>query len=133
MKLFTHRGGPADPVPVFHAHGDCLHRLWYTTIMWWWCVRTSYTISFSPSPSLHQTECTRVTGGLCCCCPQVQVKEQCDWWEGPVNMRGLWRSTTMVPGGLCVMMAGICRMPQWCVINWAMAQLWVHLGVLLFD
>ena len=39
----------------------------------------------------------------------------------------------MVPGGLCVMIAGICRMPQWCVINWAMAQLGVHLGVLLMD
>ena len=39
----------------------------------------------------------------------------------------------MVPGGLCAVMAGICRMPQWCVINWAMAQLGMHLGLLLLD
>ena len=48
-------------------------------------------------------------------------------------MRGVWRSTTMVSGGLCVMMAGICGMPWWCVINWAMVQLWVHLGLLLLE
>ena len=35
-----------------------------------------------------------------------------DWLEGLVHMRGVWRSTTMVPGGaLCVMITGICRMP----------------------
>ena len=39
----------------------------------------------------------------------------------------------MVSGGLCVMMAGICGMPRWCVINWAMAQLWVHIAVLLLE
>ena len=46
-------------------------------------------------------------------------------------MRGVYWSTTMVPGGLCVMMAGIYRMPWWCVVNWAMDQLWVHIAVLL--
>ena len=40
----------------------------------------------------------------------------------------------MVPGGLCaVVMAGICRMPQWCVVNWAMAKLELHLGRLLLE
>ena len=53
-----------------------------------------------------------------------------DWLEGLVHMRGVWRSTTMVPGALCVMITGICRMPRWYVINWAMAQLWVRLGLL---
>ena len=61
------------------------------------------------------------------------MKEKCDWWEGLVHMRGVWRSTTMVPGGLCVMMAGICGMPWWCVINWAMTQLWVYIDMLLLE
>ena len=62
------------------------------------------------------------------------MKEKCDWWEGLVNTRGVWRSTTMVLGALCVLIgAGICRMPWWCVVNWAMAQLWVHLGGLLLE
>ena len=39
----------------------------------------------------------------------------------------------MVPGAPCVIGAGICRMPQWCVVNWAMAQLWVHVVVLLLE
>ena len=39
----------------------------------------------------------------------------------------------MVPGALCVHGAGICRMPRWCVVNWAMAQLWVYLVVLLLE
>ena len=39
----------------------------------------------------------------------------------------------MAPGGLCVMMAGICRMPRWCVVNWAMAQPWVHVDMLLLE
>ena len=39
----------------------------------------------------------------------------------------------MVSGALCVMMAGICRMPRWCVVNWAMAELWVHIVVLLLE
>ena len=33
----------------------------------------------------------------------------------------------MEPGGLCVVMAGTYRMPQWSVINLAMAELWLHL------
>ena len=33
----------------------------------------------------------------------------------------------MDPGGLCVVLAGTCRMPQLSVINWAMAELWLHL------
>ena len=39
----------------------------------------------------------------------------------------------MVPGALCVIGAGIFRMPWWCVVNWAMAQLWVHFVVLLLE
>ena len=39
----------------------------------------------------------------------------------------------MAPGGLCAMTAGTCRMPRWCVINLAMTQLWVHLGLLLLE
>ena len=39
----------------------------------------------------------------------------------------------MVPGGLCVVIGGICRMPRWCVINWAMAQLGVHLSLQLLE
>ena len=39
----------------------------------------------------------------------------------------------MVPGGLCVIIAGICRTPQWCVVNWAMAKLELHLGMLLLE
>ena len=33
----------------------------------------------------------------------------------------------MEPGGLCVVITGTCRKPQSSVINWAMAELWVHL------
>ena len=33
----------------------------------------------------------------------------------------------MEPGGLCVVLAGLCRMPQLSVVNWAMAELWLHL------
>ena len=39
----------------------------------------------------------------------------------------------MVAGGLCVVVAGTCMMPQWSVVNWAMAQLWGHQSVLLLD
>ena len=38
-----------------------------------------------------------------------------------------------VHGGLCVMMAGIWRMPQWCVVNWDKDRLWVCLVVLLLE
>ena len=33
----------------------------------------------------------------------------------------------MEPGGLYVVMAGTKRMPQLSVVNWAMAELWLHL------
>ncbi len=34
----------------------------------------------------------------------------------------------MEPGGLCVVMTtGTCRTPQSSVVNWAMAELWLHL------
>ena len=33
----------------------------------------------------------------------------------------------MESGGLCVVLAGTCRKPQLFVINWAMAELWLHL------
>ena len=33
----------------------------------------------------------------------------------------------MEPGGLYVVMAGTCRMAQSSVVNWAMAELWLHL------
>ena len=59
--------------------------------------------------------------------PTAQVKEKCDWWEGLVHMRGVWRSTTVATGGLCAMMAGTFRMPQSSVVNWAMVELWLHL------
>ena len=39
----------------------------------------------------------------------------------------------MEPGGLCVVLAGTCRLPQWFVVNWAMAELWLHLGMLLME
>ena len=58
--------------------------------------------------------------------PTAQEK-MCDWWEGLVHMRGVWRCCTMEPGGLCVVLTGTCRMPQSSVINWAMAKLWLHL------
>ena len=32
----------------------------------------------------------------------------------------------MALGGLCAIMPGTCRMPQSSVINWAMAELWLH-------
>ena len=32
----------------------------------------------------------------------------------------------MVRGRLCVMMTGICRMPQWCVMNWATSVQQLH-------
>ena len=35
----------------------------------------------------------------------------------------------MEPGGLCVVMAGTCKKPQSSVVNWAMAELWLHLGM----
>ena len=65
--------------------------------------------------------------------PTAQVKEKCAWWEGLVHMRGVWRCCTMEPGGLCVVLAGTCRMPQSSVVNWAMAELWLHLAMLLMD
>ena len=43
----------------------------------------------------------------------------------------MWKSSTEVAGGLCVVLAGTCVMPQWSVVNWAMAQLWGHRGVYL--
>ena len=33
----------------------------------------------------------------------------------------------MEPGGLCVVLAGTCWTPQSSVVNWAMAELWLHL------
>ncbi len=45
----------------------------------------------------------------------------------------MWRSFTEVAGGLCARMAGTCVMPQWSVVNWAMAQLWGHQGVLFLE
>ena len=33
----------------------------------------------------------------------------------------------MEPGGLYVVLAGTKRMPQLSVVNWAMAELWLHL------
>ena len=33
----------------------------------------------------------------------------------------------MEPGGLYVVMTGTYRMPQSSVVNWAMAELWLHL------
>ena len=33
----------------------------------------------------------------------------------------------MEPGGLCVVLAGTCSMPQSSVVKWAMAELWLHL------
>ena len=33
----------------------------------------------------------------------------------------------MEPGGLYVVLAGTYRMPQSSVVNWAMAELWLHL------
>ena len=39
----------------------------------------------------------------------------------------------MEPGELCVVLAGTCRMPQLSVVNWAMAELWLHLGMLLME
>ena len=58
----------------------------------------------------------------------AQVKEKCGWWEGLVHMRDVWRCCIMEPGGLCVVITGgTCRMPQSSVVNWAMAELWLHL------
>ena len=65
--------------------------------------------------------------------PTAQVKENCDWWEGLVHMQDMWKYTTIESGGLCVVMAGICWMPQSPVINWAMAELWLYLGMLLME
>ena len=45
----------------------------------------------------------------------------------------MWRSSTEVAGGLCVVVAGTCVMPQWSVINWAMAQLCGHRRVLFSE
>ena len=59
--------------------------------------------------------------------PPAQVKEKYGWWEGLVHMQGVWRCCTMEPGGQCVVITGTCRMPQSSVINWAMAELWLHL------
>ena len=65
--------------------------------------------------------------------PIAQVKEKCGWWEGLVHTRGVSRSTTMTPGGLCAMMTGTYRMPQSPVVNLAMAELWLQLGMLLME
>ena len=53
------------------------------------------------------------------CLLQTQVL---NWWEGPVHMRDVSKSTTMAPGGLCAVMAGTCVMPQWSVVNWATSR-----------
>ena len=62
--------------------------------------------------------------------PTAQVKETCAWWVGLVHMRDVWKSITMVTGVLCAMITGACRMPQSSVVNWAMAELWLHLFVM---
>ena len=59
--------------------------------------------------------------------PPAQVKEKYGWWEGLVHMQGVWRCCTMEPGGLYVVMTGTKRLPQLSVVNWAMAELWLHL------
>ena len=60
--------------------------------------------------------------------PTAQVKEKCAWWEGLVHNQDVWRCCTMELGGLCVVMTtGTCRTPQSSVVNWAMAELWLHL------
>ena len=65
--------------------------------------------------------------------PTVQVKETCAWWEGLVHMQGVWRCYTMVTGVLCAIMAGAGKMRKWSVVNWAMAELWLHLIMLLLE
>ena len=39
----------------------------------------------------------------------------------------------MATGVLCAMMAGTFRMPQSSVVNWAMAELWLHLAMLFME
>ena len=63
----------------------------------------------------------------------AQVKEKYAWWEGLVHMQGVWRRCTMEPGVLCAMITGTYRMPQSPVTNWAMAELWLQLGMLLME
>ena len=63
----------------------------------------------------------------------AQVKEKYAWWECLVHMQGVWRCCTMEPGVLCAMITGTYRMPQSPVVNWAMAELWLHLGMLLTE
>ena len=46
-------------------------------------------------------------------------------------MRGVWKCSIMEPGAQYVVIDGVCRTPQWSVVNWAMAQLWGHQGWLL--
>ena len=92
--------------------------------------RLDPSISCMPYLLLHQTECVCMSVLLL---PPAQVKETCAWWEGLVHMRGVWRSITVATGGLCVVMAGTYRMPQSPVTNWAMAELWLHLGMLLME
>ena len=65
--------------------------------------------------------------------PPAQVKEKCDWWEDLVHMQDVWRCCIMEHGGPCVVITGTCRMPQSSVVNWAMVELWLHLGVLLME
>ena len=66
---------------------------------------------------------------LYCCACKIQT-QVFDWWEGLVHMRDAWRSTTMALGGLCAMMTGTCRMPQWFVVNWATSTQQLHLDLL---
>ena len=39
----------------------------------------------------------------------------------------------MEPGGPCAIITGTYRKPQSSVVNWAMAELWLYLGMLLME
>ena len=57
----------------------------------------------------------------------IQQRVISDWWEVPLTMKGVWRSTTMENGVLCVMTVGTLLMPMWCAVSSITAEPHQHL------
>ena len=57
----------------------------------------------------------------------IQQRVISDWLEALLTMKGVWRSTTMVNGALCVMTVGTLLMPMWCADSSITVEPHLHL------